>query len=131
MAYSFTASQAAALAAVRAATSDPVADLRSERARGSFPPADLSAHLFTAEGVQRRRFIEQLVARLGARRRAQSAAAGPAGPRADGQAWPGGGGGRAEIRAPYWGRSGPGGGGGGPTGHGRPGGVQPANLPQG
>ena len=59
----FSESQAAAVALVRASTSDPPADLREERARASFPSADLTNHLYGEENAARRRYLETIVAK--------------------------------------------------------------------
>ena len=59
----FAESQAAAVAMVRGATSDPPADLREERAHASFAPSDLADYLYGKETAARRRYLETLVSR--------------------------------------------------------------------
>jgi hypothetical protein len=61
----FAASHAAAVAQVRAAGSDPAADLREERARASFAPAALTNFLYGEATAARRRYLEDLVQRCG------------------------------------------------------------------
>jgi hypothetical protein len=50
---------------VRAAGSDPAADLREERARASFAPAALTNFLYGEATAARRRYLEDLVQRCG------------------------------------------------------------------